>query len=119
MLASGLSFASYIKKNLKEHSIFPFQDFFFFPFSVALLAPVAFFVGGHTLCTSVFKTAVIVSVIASLIWLYFLPTVFAYKKHHPQFVPLAIVNFFSGFTLIGWAGSLAWAFWKFDKPDSD
>ena len=69
-----------------------------------------------------------------VIGLYFLPTVLATKpwlgyeygylyrelhERHPQFVPLAIVNFFFGATVIGWVGCLAWAFWKFDEPDSD
>ncbi|PIY34462.1 MAG: hypothetical protein COZ08_01770 [Bacteroidetes bacterium CG_4_10_14_3_um_filter_42_6] len=44
-----------------------------------------------------------------LIFFYFLPSVIAQKRKHPQAVPIKIINTFFGWTLIGWVISLAWA----------
>lgn len=41
--------------------------------------------------------------------LYFLPSVIAYSRDHNNILPIAIINTFFGWTLIGWVGSLAWA----------
>ena len=41
---------------------------------------------------------------------YFMPMVFAYMREHPKLAALAIVNFFLGWTFVGWVGCLAWAF---------
>lgn len=40
---------------------------------------------------------------------YFLPTAVAIRRGHHNQNSIAIVNFFFGWTLIGWVISLAWA----------
>lgn len=47
---------------------------------------------------------------AIVIALYLLPTIIAYSRHHKQLMPLAIVNFFFGWTMLGWVACLAWSF---------
>ena len=41
---------------------------------------------------------------------YMLPTIIARSRNHKQVVPLAIVNFFFGWTFLGWVACLAWSF---------
>lgn len=45
-----------------------------------------------------------------LLGLYFLPTFIAILRHHHNVAPIALVNLFLGWTLIGWFASLIWAF---------
>lgn len=47
---------------------------------------------------------------AIVLALYMLPTIIASSRNHRQFVPLGIINFFFGWTFLGWVGCLAWAF---------
>jgi antitoxin component YwqK of YwqJK toxin-antitoxin module len=115
---SGLSFYDWLKGYSNYFMpVFGVTDasiimcFFIGP----LIALVLFFVFGFSLVATAFKTIFF----CGFFCLCFLPTFIAIKKDHPQFVPLAIVNFFFGATVIGWVGCLAWAFWKFDKTGSD
>ncbi len=41
--------------------------------------------------------------------LYFLPTIVAFKRRRPNQASIAVVNFFLGWTLIGWVVAMAWA----------
>jgi len=41
--------------------------------------------------------------------IYFIPTIVAIYRHHPNSGPIVIVNMFLGWTLLGWVGALAWA----------
>lgn len=49
-------------------------------------------------------------VIAALIALYFLPTIIAVLRHHHNTPMITILNFFLGWTCIGWIIFLAMAF---------
>lgn len=40
---------------------------------------------------------------------YFLPTVYAVARNHPQVVPIFFVNFFFGETVLGWVVCMVWA----------
>jgi hypothetical protein len=40
---------------------------------------------------------------------YLLPTIFAFYRKHPQIVPIAVINGFFGWTLLGWVLMLAWS----------
>jgi len=40
---------------------------------------------------------------------YLLPTLVATSDHHPHTQSIFVVNFFLGWTLIGWVVALAWA----------
>ena len=42
--------------------------------------------------------------------IYFLPTIIACRRGHRQVAPIAIINTFLGWTLIGFVVALAWAF---------
>lgn len=46
---------------------------------------------------------------------YFLPAINAFYRKHPQAVPIAIVNVFLGWTLIGWVIALAWSYGRSAK----
>jgi RsiW-degrading membrane proteinase PrsW (M82 family) len=41
---------------------------------------------------------------------YFLPSIIAELRKHPQGMPILVVNLFFGWTLIGWVVALAWSF---------
>ena len=45
-------------------------------------------------------------------FLYFLPTVLALARGHPNAFLLAIVNLSLGWTVIGWVGALFWSLRK-------
>ena len=47
--------------------------------------------------------------LAFLIALYFLPTLIAGSRHLPQRGAIALLNFFLGWTFIGWIVALLWA----------
>lgn len=52
-----------------------------------------------------------------LISLFFLPSILAFKKKHPQKVPILLVNIFAGAIFgIGWVIALIWVF---IKPNND
>jgi cytochrome c biogenesis protein CcdA len=50
------------------------------------------------------------------IGLYFLPTVVALNRAHHQLPAILIVNFFLGWTFLGWVVALAMAFTAVDTP---
>lgn len=41
--------------------------------------------------------------------LYFLPFIIAASRRHPQSAPIFIINFFFGWTFVGWVAALAWS----------
>ena len=45
-----------------------------------------------------------------LITIYFLPTIVASARNHPNIMPIFIINLFLGWTFLVWVVSLAWAF---------
>ncbi len=59
-------------------------------------------------------TILIVIVFALLlvgsIALYFLPAIIAYKREHANKGIILLIDFLLGWTFIGWAGCLVWAF---------
>ena len=59
----------------------------------------------------------IVIVLAGLlsIGLYFLPTVLAFHRGKRNSVPILLINFFFGWTLLGWVATLAWAL-AYEEP---
>jgi hypothetical protein len=52
-------------------------------------------------------TIVIYIVVALLI--YFIPSIVAFRRGHPNRWPILIINFLFGGTGLGWLGSLVWA----------
>ena len=51
-----------------------------------------------------------VLLIVAGIVLYFLPSIIAYKKGHANKGIILLINFLLGWTFLGWAGTLVWAF---------
>jgi hypothetical protein len=45
-----------------------------------------------------------------LLAFYFLPAILADRKGHPRLVPICILNFFLGWTLVGWVIALMWVY---------
>jgi len=41
--------------------------------------------------------------------LYFLPFIIAASRRHPQSAPIFVINFFFGWTFIGWVAALVWS----------
>ena len=41
--------------------------------------------------------------------IYFIPTIIAIKRDHPQKLPIILINVIFGATLIGWVGALVWS----------
>jgi hypothetical protein len=44
-----------------------------------------------------------------LLAFYWLPTVIAFRRGHPNCWPVAVVNLFTGWTGIGWVVALVWS----------
>ena len=55
-------------------------------------------------------------VVTAVLALYFLPWLVALGRKHAETVPIFILNFFLGWSLIGWVVALAWAFTSNVKP---
>ena len=54
---------------------------------------------------------VFVLALVPLAWaFYLLPTIIAFRRHHPNRWLITAINVFLGGTGIGWAGALVWAF---------
>jgi hypothetical protein len=41
--------------------------------------------------------------------IYFLPTIIAAVRHHRNTLAIFLVNFFLGWTFLGWIGALVWS----------
>jgi hypothetical protein len=48
--------------------------------------------------------------------LYFLPSIIAFSRVHKLAVTILIINFFFGWTLLGWVIALVWACAHIDDP---
>jgi len=61
----------------------------------------------------ILETLLIVLIIAIVfgftIGLYFLPTIIALSVHNSNALAIFLLNFFTGWTGLGWIGSLIWA----------
>jgi hypothetical protein len=55
------------------------------------------------------------SVLIAILAIYFLPSIVAGVREHPQSAPIILLNFFLGWTLIGWVAALVWAATAFVK----
>lgn len=60
---------------------------------------------------------ILVYIIASIVCvsIYMIPSVIAYKRKHPQFIPILIIDLFFGWSGIAWVGVLAWSFSNVSK----
>ena len=66
-----------------------------------------------------FCLLVIIVFLCAGLALYFLPALIAYKRGHANKGAILIVNFLLGWTFIGWAGTLVWAFVDTDGRVAD
>lgn len=87
--------------------------FLLFIFALALIAAVVLFVEDHRNGAIVCAIAAVMSI---LLWLTFLPTFIAYRREHPNRIPILLVNLFFGWTLVGWVVALVWACIAFAEP---
>jgi hypothetical protein len=51
--------------------------------------------------------------------LYFFPSIVAANRKHPNADAICVINFFLGWSIIGWVGALAWAFTAVKKSPSE
>ena len=59
---------------------------------------------------------IIVLVIVLPIW--FAPTIVAVVRKHPQTVWIVLIDFFLGWTGIGWLGALIWSLLPINRQDT-
>jgi hypothetical protein len=59
----------------------------------------------------------LLGMILFIMFLYFIPFIIACIRKHKNSIPIFCVNFFLGWTLIGWVGSLVWALINLDKEN--
>src|SRR6516165_6814732 len=52
---------------------------------------------------------VVLVVVAIAVFMYFLPTLLAAKRNKANTLAIGLVNFFLGWTDVGWIGTLVWA----------
>ena len=52
---------------------------------------------------------------ALMVVLYFIPTLVALMRGHPNAAPIVVVNVLFGWSLIGWGIALAWSLTAFDS----
>jgi Superinfection immunity protein len=66
-------------------------------------------------------TDLIAGLIALLLLLsaYFLPTLVAWWREHPSENSIAVINFFFGWTFLGWVLALAWSVSSIEKKSRD
>jgi hypothetical protein len=55
----------------------------------------------------------------AMLAIYFLPSIVAGVREHPQSAPIILLNIFLGWTLIGWVAALVWAATAFAGRASD
>ncbi|PIZ30508.1 MAG: hypothetical protein COY40_04500 [Alphaproteobacteria bacterium CG_4_10_14_0_8_um_filter_53_9] len=60
------------------------------------------------LATFTFSIAALI-IMACVAW-YFLPTLIASFRNHPQTGAIGVLNLFLGWTMLGWLAALVWAF---------
>ena len=48
--------------------------------------------------------------------LYFLPTVVALWRHHPQIGPIIVIDFLFGWSIVGWIVAMAWSVSHINRP---
>lgn len=60
---------------------------------------------------------IIIAVIAGGVSLYFLPSIVANARQHPNFAPIFLINLLTGWSILGWVGALAWALTAIDSRD--
>lgn len=49
---------------------------------------------------------------------YFLPSIIAAGRHHPQTAPIFVINALLGWTLLGWVAMLAWSVSSFSRQQA-
>lgn len=57
-----------------------------------------------------FETIIDVICIIFGLWLYFLPSILAYRKKHKNRLPILLINIFLGATAVGWLAAFIWCF---------
>lgn len=48
-------------------------------------------------------------IVASVIFIYFIPAIFAYRHAHPNTGAILAINLLAGWTLLGWIAAAIWA----------
>ena len=55
-----------------------------------------------------------VTVLAVILYVHFLPAIFAFRRRHPSRTAILLLNLIFGWTLIGWVVALLWALAGYD-----
>lgn len=57
----------------------------------------------------------VIAVISSVLLV--IPPYIAYKRHHPQFIPILILDIFLGWSGIVWVLLIVWSLWNYNSED--
>ena len=58
---------------------------------------------------TVFNDLLQYAILCAIVALYFLPSIVAWKRRHQSRGAIYLLNFFAGWTALGWFGALIWA----------
>lgn len=78
--------------------------------------------GGHLLVAAwqalgvALSVGVVIILLLGAVTFYFLPTMIACMRKHPNALPIFVVNLFLGWTLLGWVVTLAWSLFRLPAP---
>ncbi len=60
---------------------------------------------------------IVLTLLLILIVPYFAPGIIAFARGHHQKWAILALDFFLGWTMLGWVGALVWAFTRVERPD--
>ncbi|NTV98339.1 MAG: superinfection immunity protein [Chlorobiaceae bacterium] len=63
---------------------------------------------------SFFSSSTLYALFIGSLIMYFLPAIIAVLRGHPQKLPIFILDFLAGWTVVGWIVAVVWACTKFD-----
>jgi 4-hydroxybenzoate polyprenyltransferase len=54
-------------------------------------------------------TLIVLAIVAVALYIYFIPTIVAWKRNHPDKRAVLVINMLLGWCLIGWVVAMVWA----------
>ena len=66
--------------------------------------------GGHDSASSAPDLIMTILIVVVVVAIYTLPITIAVRRRHRNVIPIALVNIFTGWMLLGWFAALVWSF---------
>jgi hypothetical protein len=73
--------------------------------------------GGYSVWDTLFGLIILLALLAVFLSFYFLPTIIAGHRKHPNVSHIFLVNFVFGWTFLGWIAALVWGASSFSPGD--